>query len=517
MPDPAGSGARGAVLAGLLLALCAFGPFAASAADEGALPASVVRELQRAQIPAQALSVVVQEVGSTRPLLALRAREPRNPASLAKLFTTAAALDQLGPAWTWVTPVWLAGPVREGVLDGSLHLEGRGDPKLVLERLWLLLRRVQQMGVREIRGDIVLERSAFAPDEASPAEFDGAAQRPYNVRADALLLNYKSVLYTFVPEPAAGIARVLVEPALSGAEVPRELRLAPGPCGDWRGQLQARFDDPARVRFGGRYPTACGEQTWAVADAQPASYNARLLEGLWREMGGRLQGTVREGAPPPGLAASFEWRSPPLLEVVREINKYSNNVMAQQLFLTLARQQDPSRPASVSAARRILQDWVAAQLGEAGQGVVVDNGSGLSRTGRSSAESLARLLQVAQAAPWAAEFASSLPILGQDGTLRRARATSAGRAHLKTGSLEDVSAVAGYVLGASGRRFVLVALVNHPQAPGARPALQALAQWLIDDGAARSMDGGAARGAEGGAAHGTEGGAARGAEDSAAR
>ncbi|MCZ2440325.1 MAG: D-alanyl-D-alanine carboxypeptidase/D-alanyl-D-alanine-endopeptidase [Burkholderiales bacterium] len=475
-----------AALAGGLLAFAAADVPSAAAAGDDALPAAVLRELQRARIPVEAMAVVVQEAGNAHSLLSLRAREARNPASLAKLFTTAAALDQLGPAWTWTTPVWLAGPVRDGVLEGALHLKGSGDPKLVLERVWLLLRRVQELGVREIRGDIVLDRSAFADDAASPAAFDGAANRPYNVRPDALLLNYKSVLYTFVPDAAANMARVLVEPPLAGVEVQRRVPLAAGPCGDWRSALKARFDDAARMRFDGHYAGACGEQAWPVADAQPASYNARLLEGLWREMGGRLQGTVREGPPPPGAAPTFELRSPPLLEVVREINKFSNNVMAQQLFLTLALQQDPSRPASTAAAQRVVRDWVGSRLGEPGGELVVDNGSGLSREGRASAGLLARLLQFAQAGPWAAEFASSLPILGQDGTLRRVRGVdAAGRAHLKTGSLKDVSGIAGYVLSASGRRYVLAALVDHPQAQAARPALQALVQWVMEDGALR--------------------------------
>ena len=139
-----------------------------------------------------------------------------------KLLTTAAALDLLGPAWSWSTPVWLQGTVTNGVLDGNLVIKGSGDPKLVLERIWLLLRRVQQQGVREIRGDIVLDRSAFAVPERDPAEFDGEALRPYNVRPDALLLNYKALLLTFTPDPARGVARVAVEPPLAGVQIDAE-------------------------------------------------------------------------------------------------------------------------------------------------------------------------------------------------------------------------------------------------------------------------------------------------------
>ena len=480
MPWTLGRTLARSALAGMFFAAGLAGPAAAT----GALPPEVDQALQRARVPEQALVAVVQDAQTGRTVLSLRAQTPVNPASLAKLFTTAAALDQLGPAWTWTTPVWLAGPVRDGVLEGSLHIKGSGDPKLVLERLWLLLRRVQQLGVREIRGDIVLDGSAFAPPEGHPADFDGDATRPYNVRAEALLLNFKSVTYGFVPDPAAGVAQVLVEPPLAGATIDRQVPLAGGPCNDWRGALKASFADPARIRFAGSYPASCGEQAWPVADAQPATYNARLIEGLWREMGGRLAGSVREGPAPADARPSFEQRSPPLLEAVREINKFSNNVMAQQLFLTLALQQDPARPATPAAAREALRRWVTARLGEPGPELMVDNGSGLSREGRASARLLARLLQFSHDGPWAAELASSLPIMGLDGTLRRAR-RNPGRAHLKTGSLRDVVGLAGYVLSDSGRRYVLVAIVNHPQAQAARPALDALVQWTLRDAPAR--------------------------------
>ncbi len=439
--------------------------------------------MQRARVPDSALVAVVQEAASGKTVLSVGARQPVNPASLAKLFTTAQALEQLGPAWTWSTPVWLQGAVRDGVLDGSLHIKGSGDPKLVLERLWLLLRRVQQLGVRDIRGDIVLDNSAFALSDSNPADFDGESSRPYNVRAEALLLNYKAVTYTFVPDATRGVAQVLVEPPLAGLQVERSVPLAAGPCDDWRAALKANFSDPGRTRFAGSYPASCAEQSWPVADSAPSTFNARAVEGLWREMGGQLGGSVRDG-PAPAARPSFEHRSPPLLEVVREINKFSNNVMAQQLFLTLALQRDPTRPASAAAAREGLRRWVIDRLGDPGPELVVDNGSGLSREGRASAQLLARLLQQAHDSAWAAELSSSLPIAGVDGTLRRARG-GVGRAHLKTGSLRDVAGVAGYVLSDSGKRYVLVAIINHPQANAARAALDALVQWTMRDAPAR--------------------------------
>ncbi len=443
------------------------------------LPPEALLALQRAKVPADAMSVVVHDASTGQRVLQWQATRPVNPASLTKLLTTMAALERLGPAWHWRTPVWVSGPLKEGVLEGSVFIKGSGDPKLVLERLWLLLRRLQQMGVRDIRGDMVLDNSAWRVPEVAAGDFDGEALRPYNVRPSALLFNFRSVILSFVPDIVAGVARVAVEPPLAGTLVDLAVPLAAGPCGDWRAALKASFE-PGRTRIAGLYPSSCGEQAWAVADPLPATYEARLLEALWREMGGLLSGSVREGPAPTGTRPSFEMPSLALAEIVRDINKHSNNVMAQQLFLTLAAQARPDEPATPDAARETMRRWLEARTGELGDEVVIDNGSGLSRDTRISALRLARLLLQTYDSPVMSELMSSLPISGLDGTMRRSRAT-AGRAHLKTGTLRDVAAVAGYVLTHSGRRLVLVAIVNHPNALAARPALEALVQWSLRD------------------------------------
>jgi D-alanyl-D-alanine carboxypeptidase/D-alanyl-D-alanine-endopeptidase (penicillin-binding protein 4) len=451
---------------------------APSSAAQG-LPPETLGALQRAKVPADAMSVVVHDASTGQRVLQWQATRAVNPASVTKLLTTMAALDRLGPAWHWQTPVWISGPLKEGVLEGSVFIKGSGDPKLVLERLWLLLRRLQQLGVRDIRGDVVLDNSAWAVPEVPAGDFDGEALRPYNVRPSALLFNFRSVIHSFVPDPAAGVARVAVEPPLAGTVVDMAVPLAGGPCGDWRAALKASFE-PGRTRFAGQYPASCGEQALAVADPLPATYEARLLEALWREMGGVLYGSVREGPAPSGQKPSFEMPSLALTEIVRDVNKFSNNVMAQQLFLTLAAQARPDEPVTLEAARETLRRWLVARTGELGDEVVIDNGSGLSRETRISALRLARLLLQTYDSPVMSELMSSLPISGLDGTMRRSRAT-AGRAHLKTGTLRDVVAVAGYVLTNSGRRLVLVAIVNHPNAVAARPALDALVQWSLRD------------------------------------
>jgi serine-type D-Ala-D-Ala carboxypeptidase/endopeptidase (penicillin-binding protein 4) len=450
----------------------------AATARAATLSPEVEQALRRERIPLDAVAIVVQEAGGAN-RLTYRAAQPMNPASVVKLLTTYAALDELGPAFSWKTPVWLAGPIKSGVLEGNLHLQGRGDPKLTLERLWLAVQRLRQMGVAEIRGDIVLDQSVFAVPEGSTAEFDNEPLRPYNARAQALLLNLSATLYTFTPDAAAGVARVSAEPVLEGFAVDANVPLSNGPCNDWRGALKASLGDAHRMRFAGAYPLACGERVWPLAHADTRLYAQRLLSALWREAGGKLTGSVREGAAP-AAAPSFELGSPNLADVVRDINKFSNNVMAQQLFLTLALQRAGNGRATPEDARDALRRWLAERHGESLDGVVIDNGSGLSRETRVSAALLARVLQHAWASPVMPELMASLPVTGLDGTLRRSRAQP-GRAHLKTGSLRDVTALAGYVLGSSGKRYVLVAMVNHPNANAARPALDALVQWTMND------------------------------------
>ncbi|MBA3773768.1 MAG: D-alanyl-D-alanine carboxypeptidase/D-alanyl-D-alanine-endopeptidase [Ramlibacter sp.] len=458
------------------LACCAF-LFAVLPLAAQPLPAEVEAALARARLPRDAVTLVVADAdGKAPPRLSHRANVPVNPASIAKLATTFAALELLGPAFQWTTPVYLEGAVRDGTLHGNLYIKGQGDPKLVAERLWLLLRRVQGLGIRSVTGDIVLDRTAFETAPLHPGAFDGEPLRPYNAAPDALLLNFTALVMTFTPQ--GGQAQVHLEPPLAGLQLPANVPLVVGECNDWRGGLKADFTDPSRIRIAGGYPAACGERSWPLAYADPRSYAARAVGGLWQQMGGSLAGQVRDGRVPAGLAPAFEAQSPALAEIVRDINKFSNNVMAQQLFLTLSLQRNGA--GTLEGSREAMRQWWRERVGPADT-PSFDNGSGLSREERITAQQLARLLQVAWNSPLMPELMSSLPVTGVDGTLRRSRGKGTGLAHLKTGSLRDVSGVAGYVHAASGKRYVLVAIVNHPQAAAARPAIEALIDWTARD------------------------------------
>jgi D-alanyl-D-alanine carboxypeptidase/D-alanyl-D-alanine-endopeptidase (penicillin-binding protein 4) len=461
---------------------CCFWSFCALAQ----IPASIDAELAKAKIPRDSAAfLVVEAVNSTsasKPRLSHRVSAPMQSASVIKLATTFAALELLGPAYTWATPVFIDGAVREGVLYGNVYIQGQGDPKLVLERMWLLLRRLQGAGITSIRGDIVLDRSAFDVPESDPGAFDGEPLRPYNASPDALLLNYKSVVMTFTPAPGGNVAHIQYDPPLAGVQTQDTVVLSATACNDYRATLKPDFSDPLRIRFTGSYPSSCGERVWPVAYADPANFALRAVQGLWISLGGKLSGSVRFGNVPPRLTSEkplFEVRSAPLAEIIRDINKFSNNVMAQQLFLTLGRDSNGS-VGSFTASRFVIQRWWQERITQ-DEPLNMDNGSGLSRTERISAQALGRLLQSAYRSPLMPELIASLPISGIDGTMKRSKSNSQGSAHLKTGSINGVTAIAGFVHATSGKHYVLVALVNHPNAPAARAAFDALVDWTAQD------------------------------------
>jgi D-alanyl-D-alanine carboxypeptidase/D-alanyl-D-alanine-endopeptidase (penicillin-binding protein 4) len=453
----------------LLLALTLFVPGGAAAA----LPRQVAQALRTAGIPQSSVSALVQEVGSPRASLAVNEREPRNPASVMKLVTTYAALELLGPAYRWKTEVFLDGD--------NVVIKGYGDPKLTYESFWTLLRNLHGRGLTEIRGNVLLDRSYFAPVPDVP--FDGEAFRTYNVPPDALLVNFKALRFSFLPEDAN--VRVFVEPALPGLEIVNLLRLSGGGCPDgraFRDLLQASFESSPRPRaaFTGEYPLSCGERDLNVALYSPEEYVTAMIRQLWAELGGRWKGAALEGIASPGAKLVYVHESEPLAELVRDINKFSNNVMARQLFLTLAA-ESMGPPAQAADATRVVKQWLTLKNIRAPE-LVLENGSGLSRVERISAAHLAALMQAAWASPVMAEFVSSLPLVAVDGTMRKRMLGEriAGNAHVKTGLLQDARAIAGYVLDRKGKRHVVVMIVNHPKALQADAAMDALLAWVYD-------------------------------------
>ena len=385
-----------------------------------ALPRPVTRAFLDENIPLSAVSAYVREVGAPQAAFSLQPTKPMNPASTMKLVTTFAGLELLGRDYRWKTEAYADGAIAGGVLEGNLVLKGYGDPKITIEQFQALIAHIRATGLTTIRGDLVLDRSFFATVEHDPAAFDAEPLKPYNVGPDALLVNFKSVRFVFAPGTTGSAAEVRSEPALPGLSIRGAPGLSSGECGDWRSALRASFvsrGDAAEAVFGGKYPADCGERDWYVALFDHPHYVLGMFQRYWADAGGTFAGSVRDGRVRPGAVPLAILESPPLYDVVRDINKLSNNLMARQLFLTLATTAY-SPPATTAHAASAIDRWLASRKLSFPE-LVLENGSGLSRRERIAAQSMARLLLAASVSPVASEFVSSLAVAATDGTVRK--------------------------------------------------------------------------------------------------
>ncbi|SAK52798.1 D-alanyl-D-alanine carboxypeptidase/D-alanyl-D-alanine-endopeptidase [Caballeronia catudaia] len=460
------------------------GHIAKASVPAGPLPASVMTALARAHVPLSSISVVVQRVGAPVPLVSVNANEPMLPASTMKLVTTYAGLSILGPDYRWKTTAYADGePDAQGVLHGNLYIQGTGDPKLVPEELIDLVEQIRKNGITGIDGALVLDKRYFDASTRDLPAFDNDDSAPYNVGPDPLLYAFKSLSFTLTPS-ADGQVAIDVLPQLAQLQIDNELRVTRGAC---TGSLQAASPSVAQTQGGfvqasfiGDYPLRCGSRTVNVAALDHSTFFAGGFLALWKQAGGTFQGTTREGPTPSNARLVGTHRSPVLSDVVRDINKFSNNVMARNLFLTIGASQ-AKPPATTAKSAAAIQSFLKRSALPM-NGLALDNGSGLSRDEHITATSLADLLQAANASPVAQVFVESLPIAGVDGTMRN-RLTNAGalgNAHIKTGTLRDVRAIAGYVGAANGESYVVVSFINDPRAEAARAAHDALLEWVYE-------------------------------------
>jgi D-alanyl-D-alanine carboxypeptidase/D-alanyl-D-alanine-endopeptidase (penicillin-binding protein 4) len=465
-----------------LLCLCCATPLLAR--DRPYLPPEVERVLNQRRIPGTNLSVLVREVGRDEPLVSYNASVPRNPASTMKVLTTYAALEVLGPAFTWRTRAYAAGPVRDLVLEGNLVLEGGGDPFMTADRWWGFVNGLRQAGIERVKGDVVIDNSYFAHQGDDRAVFDNRPYRSYNVLPDALMVNFQTVNVSVVPDAGAGTVRARVNPWPANLSVDNSVRLDSGPCRRGSGGVVVAMPEgPSgnRLSLGGHYASGCGPMSVTRAVMRAPDFAFGTFKTYWQQSGGTLDGGMRLGTVPADARLVYTHESLTLAEVIRLVNKFSSNVMARHLLLTLAAEK-AGRPATTSAGSRAIVDFLATR-GVSIPDLVIENGSGLSRNERISAAGLADVLLDAWRSPYAPEFQASLPLSAVDGTLRRRFRSPdmEGRLRMKTGTLQDVSALAGYVNAASGKTYVAVILLNHPGAEhGAGEAIQAaLVNWVF--------------------------------------
>jgi D-alanyl-D-alanine carboxypeptidase/D-alanyl-D-alanine-endopeptidase (penicillin-binding protein 4) len=435
------------------------------------LPPAVMAGLARAHVPLSNISVVVEKIDDRTPIVALNAGKPMMPASTMKLVTTYSGLSILGPDYRWRTSAYADGNLdANGILHGNLYIQGTGDPKLVPEELIDLVQKIRKAGINGIDGALVLDKRYFDPSTRDLPPFDDDATAPYNVGPDPLLYAFKSLSFTLTPSSDGSVA-VDVVPALAQLQIDNQLHATGGPC---RGELPT----PAVASFAGDYAERCGPRTLNVAVLDHSAFFAGGFLALWEQTGGTFTGATREGPVPVDARLIATHQGPMLSDIVRDINKFSNNTMARNLFLTIGAVagKPPATPEkSASAIEAFLQ-----KSGLNMEYLSLDNGSGLSRDEHITALSLADLLQAANASPVAQVFVDSLPIAGVDGTMRN-RLTAqpvGGNAHIKTGTLRDVRAIAGYVASADGQSYIVVSIINDPHSEAARAAHDALLEWV---------------------------------------
>jgi serine-type D-Ala-D-Ala carboxypeptidase/endopeptidase (penicillin-binding protein 4) len=435
-----------------------------AAAARAELPPEIQYIIKAHRIPEETVSIVVKAVDEDAPRLVLNADTPRNPASAVKLVTTWTALDMLGPNHTWRTRVYALGPIEDGVLKGDLLIKGYGDPHLVIEEFWKLVGDIRRQGIRDIEGDLLIDDSRFEIDGDDPGAFDGEAYRLYNVLPSALLVNFKSFDFVFRPDAATNKLAIEAIPDLPNLKITNHVKLVSGPCRGNAIHLLMDVADPTaadHVIFSGRLPFACRNYKLSRSVMTPERYAYGTFLMLWQQWGGTHQGGFGKGVAPAGARPLFTWRSRPLGEIIRPLNKWSNNVMTRLLLYTIG-ETGSNPPIKRSDGVTALTAHLA-KRGLDTTDLVIDNGSGLSRDTRVSAGFMVRLLDLAWHSPTMPEYIASLSIPGKDGTMRRrfrGRAES-GRMHLKTGRLDDVVAIAGYVHAKSGKTFIVCMLANH--------------------------------------------------------
>ena len=441
--------------------------------------ANVDKALKANKINNEALSAVTIPLSGSGKSAFMNADTIINPASTMKLVTTYAALELLGPAFQWKTEFFTDGTLKDGVLDGNLYLKGGGDPKLNMERLWLLLRDLRANGVRHVSGDLILDRNHFAPPALSAFDDDQNDQsKPFLVEPDSLLINFKS--QRFIVRGEENSVQVVMEPPIGSIQLINNVKLqAAKNCNNPVINYVPQDDGHTlTLTVNGHIAPGCSTQNY-LALLDHSRYAAGVVRSIWQEMGGTILGNDMLGQTPSNARLLVRAYSPDLVEVIRDINKYSNNTMAKQLFLTIgAHFRTAADTDDAAAARRVINDFFAKKK-IFSNGLVVENGSGLSRQERITARQLALMLQAAWQGPYAAEFISSLPIVAMDGTMRRRLRNSqlVGQAHIKTGTLKNVRAIAGYSRDTNGDAWAVVAIINHAQPWGASAILD---QVLLD-------------------------------------
>lgn len=451
-------------------------------AQNAGIPDRIQRIVDGHELPVNSFSFVVQEVGTNVPLLEHNPRAAMNPASAIKTLTTLAALDTLGPAFTWRTELFPLGPIDGGVLHGDLLMKGGGDPFLVEDQLRNMLKSLQRAGVEHIEGNLVLDGSYFDASVEQGELIDNQGNRAYNTLPNAIIANFQAMTFYFYPHPNGSDVIIHSDPRLPNVKITNRLRQVNRSCGGYQRGVSFNInpDDPSEVIFEGNFPSRCDRYQLVREVLTAPNYTHGLFSSLWSELGGQFSGDVQIGSVPDDTESVVIWNSLPLSDVIKSINKFSNNVMTRHVLLTLGAETF-GPPATVEKGIEAVINYLESSGLDSAQ-LTMSNGAGLSRDTRVTTALLNQVLQSAWGSPYMPEFVASLPVNGMDGTMRnRLRGSRmSGRMHIKTGSLDEAVAVAGFVYSQNNKVYTVSGIVNHELAdrgPGVE-LLDALLTWV---------------------------------------
>lgn len=444
------------------------------------LPDSIQSILKRYAMPEESLGIYVQNLETGEAILRFNENKPYNPASTTKILTTWAALETLKPAYSWQTKVFTDGEVKNGRLIGNIILQGLGDPSLSVERFWLLLVELRAKGLKEIYGDLILDNSYFSSEVSYGEPFDQNIYSPYNVLPNALLFNQQKIRIQFFPDEENNILRINTNPNPSNLIINNGIELTNGKCGYSLKKLEIEIVQENIVNISGKYPISCGNRELSRILMSNEALIYGIFQNFWQQLGGSFQGQYKVAPKPASAELFYSFNSLPLVDLIKSTNKFSNNVTARHLFLTLGTYAY-GHPATLEKS----QNYIYALLKQKGlhfPELSISNGSGLSRTTTISPRSMGYLLTYAYKSPIMSELMSSLPIAGHDGTLWRRFRDSPwqGRMHLKTGTLRGVKAIAGYGLSQSNQRYVIVTYINYDKLryDASWELLEAVLEWV---------------------------------------
>ncbi|QEY24218.1 D-alanyl-D-alanine carboxypeptidase/D-alanyl-D-alanine endopeptidase [Neisseria animalis] len=430
--------------------------------------------LDLGNIPAGEISVYVKELDSGKIVESHRADAAVNPASAMKLVTAYAAFRALGQDYRWHTD-WLGdGEIKDGTLSGNLYWAGSGNPVLQQEDLAVVQQQLRNAGVRNIEGGLVLDRSLWGSVPNSP-DFAADEGKSYMIPPDPNMLAYK-VVWLMPERDSEGRVVVRTKPQLP--EIPLDNRISIVPyaaaeCSSLRRYMKAEYAVGV-LRVSGRLPESCLGQEMFVNMLGAEEFAYRSFTNLWRWSGGQIADGLQTGDTPPEARLLVRHFSPPLKDMLTEMNKHSSNLIARSVYLKLGGSEDVQT--ALAQAETVVRRELALSGVDSSE-LVLENGSGLSRKERVTAEMLGQMLEKAYFSPFKEAFIRTLPIAGADGTLKDRLSAAGPSLRLKTGTLKNVRALAGYWLGE--KPMAVVVIINSPNADYYLESMDKLIESLV--------------------------------------